>query len=295
MSNPTPPIHILTDSSAHFPPGSALLSSRATLLPNQITIAGTVYREGIDLEAEEALRLLSHQSIAPRVTPPSISAYQEAYNRLSRSGGSIISIHTSKEINESWSNAKIAAQDFLGHTRIEVIDSGTISTAQALLVLLALRSVEAGVDFDEVVRITRGAVERVYAVYYVETVDYLIQNKIMTPSHGILGTMMGIKPFVTIENGHPHLMEKVRTRIQAIERLVEFASEFTEIEDAVILQHKPHHSEQTRMLQDRLAIDFPDRTFVSALYGPSLAALLGTDATGLVILEREEAVEENPS
>jgi fatty acid-binding protein DegV len=82
-------------------------------------------------------------------------------------------------------------------------------------------------------------------------------------------------------------MEKVRTRVQAIERLVEFAVEFTEIDDAVIVQHKPFLSEQTRMLQDRLTIEFPGRVFPHALYGPSLAALIGVDAMGLVVLERE--------
>ncbi|MDX2159719.1 MAG: DegV family protein [bacterium] len=286
---PEQPIHIVTDSSAHFPPNAALLTDRVTIVPHQIAIGGRVYHEGVDLDAEEGLRLVAHQAFAPLVEPPSVSDYQAVYERLSRQGCAILSIHASREISASWANAKAAAAPLLGHTRLELIDSGTVSTAQALLVMLALRSIEQGKPYDDVVRLTRSAVDRVYSVYYVETLDYLIQNKIINPSHGILGTMLGIKPFITIENGHLHVMEKVRTRIQAIERLVEFAAEFTDIEDVIILQHKTHHSEQTRMLQDRLMLDFPDRTFTAALYGPSLAALIGADATGLVILESEDA------
>jgi fatty acid-binding protein DegV len=99
--------------------------------------------------------------------------------------------------------------------------------------------------------------------------------------------MLQIKPFLAMEEGHLRPMEKVRTRVQAVERLVEFAVEFTEIEEAVILQPKAHVTEQTRMLQDRLAVEFPGRHFPHALYGPSLAALIGPDATGLVVLESE--------
>jgi fatty acid-binding protein DegV len=117
--------------------------------------------------------------------------------------------------------------------------------------------------------------------------DYLMQNKIMEASHSILGTMLGVKPVLTIEHGRLSAMEKVRTRIQAIERLVEFAIEFTNVDDAMIVQHKPFLTEQTRMLQDRLAIEFPGRTFPYMLYGPSLAALIGVDAIGLVMLEHE--------
>ncbi|GEM_PF-123005 len=280
------PIHIVTDSGAHFPTPSIHNGRGLTIVPYRLTIGSKVYREGIDLGADEAIRLMAHQPYAPVITPPSTEQYLEVFERLARSGFDLVSIHTSREISSSWANARDAAAQLAGHCRIDVIDSQTLSTGQAMLVSRALRLVEAGTDFDEVVRDIRAAVERVYAIYYTETTDYLIQNKIMSPAHGILGSMLGIKPFIAVENGQLRVMEKVRTRIQAIERIVEFAAEFDDIEDAVILQHKPHHSDQTRMLHDRLAVDFPNRAFPSAVYGPFLAALIGSDATGLVILER---------
>jgi DegV family protein with EDD domain len=292
-----PDLNIVTDSGAHFPTlgmiGANTAERKVTVVPNRLNVAGRVYHEGIDLNAEEAMRLMAHQAYAPVITPPSTTEYLEVFDRLARMGSAgIISIHTSRDITTSWSSAKEAAEQLSGHCKIEVIDSGSISTGQALLVNRAIRAINAGADFDEVVRVARGAADRVYSVYYTETMDFLIQNKIMSPSHGILGTMLNIKPFVTIENGKISLIEKVRSRIQAIERLVEFASEFSDIEEMVILQHhseraRSHHNEQTRMLQDRLAVDFPDRTFAASLYGPSLAALIGVDATGLVILESE--------
>jgi fatty acid-binding protein DegV len=99
--------------------------------------------------------------------------------------------------------------------------------------------------------------------------------------------MLGVKPFLGVENGRLLPIEKVRTRAQAIDRLVEFAIEFTDIEDVVILQHKSYISEQTRAIQDRLAVEFPDMYFPYSTYGASLAALIGADATGMVILEQE--------
>ncbi|HEX2620285.1 MAG TPA: DegV family protein, partial [Phototrophicaceae bacterium] len=97
----------------------------------------------------------------------------------------------------------------------------------------------------------------------------------------------GVKPLLSIEEGRLMPIEKVRTRLQAVERIVEFVTEFDGIRKAVILQHRPAISEQTRMLQDRLSVDVPNREFPYSVYSPSLAALIGADASGLVLLEDE--------
>jgi DegV family protein with EDD domain len=279
--------HIVTDSCANFANQHFLHQHPITVVPNRISIAGKTYREGVDLNAEEALRLMRAQTYAPLVSSPSVSDYVDVYNRLARSSEAIISIHVSRELFPSWQNAKAAARQLAGRCQIEVVDTQMVCAAQGMLVKVAAKAIQEHNTLDDIVRTVRGAVERTYAIYYVETVGYLLQNKIMTASHSILGTMLGIKPFLSMEHGRIILVEKVRTRAQAVDRLVEFVVEFTEVEDVVILQHKPHMSEQTRMLQDRLAVEFPGQYFPFTMYSPSMASLIGADATGVVVLEKE--------
>lgn len=282
-----PRIHIVTDSFAHFPDARILKQYPITIVPNKLTIGGKTYIEGVDLSPEEALKLIANQPYAPTITPPSAADYIRVYSQLIRESDGIVSIHASREVSTSWANARRAAQQFAGHGTLAVIDSQTLCIGQGMLVRIAARTGQKIHDFETLVRAVRGAVERIYSMYYVESVDYLLQNKLITPSHGVLGAMLGIKPFLTIENGHLIAVEKVRTRLQAIERMVEFVVEFEEIADAVILQHKLGAVEQTRILQDRLAVEFPSRTFPYTIYGASLAALIGADASGIVIVEAE--------
>ncbi len=280
-------IHIVTDSCAH-----GQIPASVTVVPNTITVQGKSYREGVDLSPEDALRMFSHQPYAPLIHVPTQAEYLAIYERLSSEYDAIISIHASRDILTSWQNARAAAQQVMGRCEIAVINSRTISAAQGLLVRLAARTLANAETMEEVVRVLRGAIERLYSVYYVEATDFLMQNHILSPSHSILGMMLNLKPVLTVEEGHLVPMEKVRTRIQAIERIVEFAVEFTSFDDALIVQHRPGMTDQTRMLNDRLAAEFPDRRFPSTLYGASLAALIGWDATGLVILESEEEIED---
>jgi DegV family protein with EDD domain len=282
-----PNIHIVTDSCARFVNPHFVQQYPITIVPNTITIGNRDYREGVDINAEEGLRLISNEVVPPTVRSPTKSDYQQVYARLAQTHDAIISIHASRELYESWQNAREAAQQVMGNCEIVVIDSQTLCAAQAMLVRVAAKASQTEATVDQVVRLVRGAVDRVYSIYYIDTLDYLLQNRIMSRPHAILGTMLGIKPFLTLEEGELVPIEKVRTRTQAIERLVEFAVEFADVEEIAILQHKPRLSEQTHQLQDRLSAEFPGRHFPYATYSPSLAALIGTDATGVVILESE--------
>jgi len=250
-------------------------------------MGGKTYREGLDLGSEESLRLITAQNQIPAVVPPGVAEYTDVITRLARDTDGIIVLPTSRELSQSWDNARRAAEALSAHCPLMVIDSRTISTGLALLVKLAVRTIESGVDFDEVVRVTRGAVDRLYAVYFAESMDYLMHNHIMPQSHSILGMMLGLKPVIALEEGKIVPIEKVRTRTQGLDRIVEYAAEFTDIEDVMIAQSRIGITEGTRHLQERLAVEFPGRHFPHAIYGASLAALIGVDALGLIILERE--------
>lgn len=277
--------HIVTDSCANvtmIPPGGSV-----TVVPNRISIGGRTYREGVDLSNEEAQKLIARQKTPPIVTPPTEADFARVYSQVSRHSDAIISIHASREIYSSWYNAKKASQPLSAHGKIAVIDSRGLCMAQGLLVQVVARLIQHEQSFDEIIRQARAAAERVYAIYYVETLDYLIHSRIINAPHGILGSLLGIKPFVTLENGLLTPTEKVRTRAQAVERLVEFSVEFDNIEQAFIMQGRENATETTRMLQDRLVVEFPGQPFTTAVYQPSMAALIGAEAYGLVILEKE--------
>ncbi len=163
-----------------------------------------------------------------------------------------------------------------------------MSAAQGMLVRVAARACETEDSLESVIRIVRGAVERIYAMFYLDSISTLLSRQmIMSPSHTILGAMLGVKPCLALEDGLLRPVEKVRTRAQAIDRLVEFVVEFTDIEEMVILQNRTFPTDQTQMLQDRLLVEFPGQHFPYAQYGPSLTALIGPDVMGIVLMESE--------
>jgi fatty acid-binding protein DegV len=99
--------------------------------------------------------------------------------------------------------------------------------------------------------------------------------------------MLGIKPFLTMEDGDLVPMEKVRSRLQAVEKLLEFVVEFSEASQVAILQSTPHHTEDTSLLLERLGLEFPGKQWPVLAYSPALGSYLGPNAMGVFIYEGE--------
>lgn len=293
-NKPMTTFHVVTDSGARFANQRLLQQYPVTVVPYQLDIGGTLYKEGIDISDEDAMHLIKAQSKPPKLIPPTEEQYAELYANLSRIyPEGVISIHTSREITGSWENARRAAQRMQETYNVVAIDSRSICAGQGMLVRLAGQAALDNTPFDDAVQNVRDAVERIFTTFYVDSLEYLHANRIMSESRSILGAMLNIKPIMSIEEGQPMVTEKVRTRSQAIDRMIEFLVEFDDLDDAMIVQNRMHITEQARQLQDRLSLEFPGRHFPYTMYGMALAVLLGGEATGVMVLESEMKEFEN--
>ncbi|MFN8597958.1 MAG: DegV family protein [Anaerolineae bacterium] len=278
-------VHIITDSTAHFTDATFPQRMGVTVIPQTIQFGRQTYREGVDLSTEEFYRRLPHYATLPAMTPPSVDTFRELYADKIKQNKQILSIHISSKMSKTVAMARQAADEFLGGNKIVVIDSLTTSIGLGLLVEAAADAAEKNLPLDEIVRIVRGMITHMYAVFFVENLDYLERNNRLSKSQAVLGTMLGIKPFLTIEEGEIIPMEKVRTREKAIDKLVEFVSEFANIDRVAIMQSGQQPTEDTRLLLERLEQTFPGQYFPVMTYGAGLACQIGPDSLGIFILE----------
>ena len=282
-----PRIHIVTDGGATFSNPRLIRHFPLTVLPNQIEMDGELLVEEPELDREEVFRRFARLKTAPRVIPPSEADYAELFTRLAHYFDVVISIHPSRELSQSWRNGRQAARQVDADCEIAVVDSGSICAGQGMLVRAAARAAHDKLGSDEAIKAVRQAANRVYSMYCVGSQNFLGDNRILSPSHAILARRLGIKPFVSIEDGKIVVVEKVQRRLQAIERLVEFLVEFETLEDVVMLQHQRPISDESRMLHERLALEFPGQHFPFTMYSAAMAAWLGPGAIGVAVMEKE--------
>lgn len=277
-------VYIVTDSAAIIEPAIAGRLG-ITIVPLTVRIGHEDYQDGVDLDHEELLLRMARDRIHPRVVGPTAEQFQRTYRRLTRRTNQIISLHSSASLSLVHREARIAAREFLGRCDIVVMDSETLSLGLGILVQESAQLARTSLPLGEIVRQIRGMIRRVYVTIITDTLDYLEHSHLISPAQVILGTMLGIKPCLAIEGGEIIPMEKVRNRDRAIDKLTEFASEFSHIEQMAILQSTPYPTEETKILQSRLELITPGQEHPILLYGPLLASHIGPDGMGLIVYE----------
>lgn len=280
-------VHIVTDSAANID-ATVVEQLDITVLPLTVRIDGQDYEDGSELDHEELLLRMARDRIRPSIVGPTADQFRRVYARLTRHTDRIISLHSSASLSLVCREAQKAAREFLGRCDIVVMDSETLSLGLGIVVQEAARLANASVPLTEIMRQVRGIIRRIYIVLITDTLDYLEHSRRISPAQAILGAMVGIKPFLDIEEGEIIPMEKVRSSDRAIDKLAEFAGEFSSIQEMAILQSTLYPTDETKMLQERLAVIAPGHEIPILLYGPLLASHIGPDGMGLMVYEKKE-------
>lgn len=278
-------VRVVTDSAAAFQDEGFAEANDVTVVPLDVHLGNQVFRDGIDIDAAGLFNRMKGGAEPPRVVAPPVSMFETLYEELSQETDQIIVVTHSQHLTPTYDNAQTARGALLGRCEIVVVDSRSAAASQGFLVEAATQAAAEGQSLEDVVRVARGAVHRIYAVFYVDTLDTIQREGLIGETQALLGAMLDIKPLLTIEDGLLITMEKARTHAQAIDKMIEFVTEFTDIERLCILQNTLRTTELTRMVQDRLALEFSWLQTPVMLYGPLMASRLGPDAMGLAILE----------
>lgn len=285
-------VHIVTDSAATITPDVAEQLG-VTILPLTVQIdengsrpeAVETYQDSTEVDHEELLLRMGSNRVHPSIVGPTADQFRRLYTQLTRQTNQIISLHSSASLSLVCREAQKAASEFLGRCDIVVLDSETISLGLSILVRQAAQLANDSVPLGEILRQIRGIIPRIYIVLITDTMDYLEYSRLISPAQAILGSMLNIRPFLAIEEGQIIPMEKVRSRERAIDKLIEFASEFSNIEQIAILQSTRYPTDQTKMLRERLEPIVKGHEFPILLYGPLLASHIGPDGMGLIVYE----------
>jgi DegV family protein with EDD domain len=282
---------IVTDGSVRFQNTWHANPRQIVYAPVAVRFGETIVDDTPATDLSEATHLFETSGYMPRLVPPSIEQFERIYRELLGRTDKIISVHTSSKLSQASANATAASQQFLGRCNIQVIDSESVSTGLGLLVQAASDAIAEGLGFDDIVRVVRGMIPRLYMVSFLDDLSYLERNGLVSRSQAILGNMMGVIAFLTLEEGKLIPMEKVRSRPRAIEKLTEFVSEFSILSHLSILESSSSPSEEARGLAERIRFLHPDTPISISCYGPSLATLVGTNSLGVVVLEQDGGLE----
>jgi DegV family protein with EDD domain len=277
-------IKIVTDSAADLP--SKLTDELdITVVPVYLRFGEQVYRDRVDISEEEFYQRLLSDPVHPNTTQPSPQDFANVYDKLSQEADGIISIHITSKLSGTYNSAVLGKKMVSERCPIEIVDSQTLSIAVGLMVIQASKMARSGMSLQQIVDEINKIIPNVHLLILFDTLKYLVKGGRIGKAKGLLGSVLNVKPLLTVRDGELMPSGQVRTRSKGMDRLLDFVKDATEIQDLAIL-----HSttlDEAQALVERTSPIFPKERTILARLGPGLGVHGGPGILAVALREKE--------
>jgi DegV family protein with EDD domain len=212
-------IKIITDTTAGLPVEVARKYD-ITIIPQIVTFGNESYYEGVELDGAAFMAKLKASSQLPKTSAPPPELFSKEFQRVKLTSEAVLCLHPSSEVSGTVRSATVAAKDFLDMD-IRIIDTRVISSPLATLVTLAGQWTHEGCNIDEMVGRINEMLPCCRVYFLVASLEYLARGGRIGGAQALLGSVLQIKPILTLRDGKVDQFEKERTHKRAVARLKE--------------------------------------------------------------------------
>lgn len=190
------------------------------ILPMPIIIDGKTYFEGIDITMEEFYQKQTSGSVIT-TSQPSPGDVTDMWDLLLKAHDEIVFIPMSSGLSNTCQTALLLAEDELYKGRVFVVDNHRISVTQALAVLDAKALADEGRTAREIKEILEQEAMDATIYIAVDTLEYLKKGGRITAAAAALGTILKLKPVLTIQGDKLDSYAKARGMKSAFRVMLE--------------------------------------------------------------------------
>ncbi len=254
-----------------------------TIVPAYVVLGGKSYRDRLDISEDEVYARLDHESVFPTTSVPSPQDFADVYNRLADDTDEIISIHVTSKESGVYNSALLGKGLVAKKCHIEVIDSQWLAMSYGILGIVAAREAKTGASLEKVAEVVRQSISRMHLLMVLDTLKYVVRGGRVAKGYGLLGSVLKVKPLLTLRDGKLVLAGVARTRAKAIKRLYDFVESFPQVSELAVSYTTG--KEEAEALAEQIKASFPDIPLYLTRVGPVLGTHGGPGTMGVAVRE----------
>lgn len=196
-----------------FDSGSDVPCSRAkekgwVYLPMTVTFGSEQFRDGIDIDTKTFFDRLIESDELPSTSQISPADFEEAIEKAHSEGDVPLIITISSKLSGTYQSAVIAAESAGGE--VYVVDSLNATLGEAILIEEAGRLIDSGVPAAKIKEHLDAIKHRIRLLAVLGTLEYLKKGGRISSAVAMAGSLLQIKPVVSVEDGEIKLVGKAR-------------------------------------------------------------------------------------
>lgn len=218
MSN-TRPVTIIVDSSCDASPE---VRARLRVVPLRVRFGTDEYLDGVTITHREFYYMLTTGQEMPTTSQANPAAFASVYDEVLAEGGDAVVLTISSALSGTYQSAVIAASDAGG--RIHVVNGKSVAIGTGVLAEHALALADAGRSAADIAAELTRLRDSVRVLALVDTLEYLKRGGRLSRTAALAGTVLGIKPLLTLRDGAIEAVGKARGNRQgyaALQKLMQ--------------------------------------------------------------------------
>lgn len=197
-------VHLIVDSTADV---SEAIRPRLTVVPLTVHFGSEEYIDGVTINKQAFYEKLIESDVLPSTSQATPAAFAEVFADIAERGESAVVLTISSRLSGTCQSAMIAAADYPG---IYVVDSRSAATGTGILAELALRLMDGGMSAADIAARLEAERENVCLVALLDTLEYLKRGGRISKAAAFAGSMLSIKPVISIRQGEVVVLGKAR-------------------------------------------------------------------------------------
>ena len=280
-------IRIVADSSCDISQEEAK-KLNVEIIPLPIEFNNETFFDGINLSTSEFYQKLTSSKILPTTSQPSPLEFLERFEEAKKNGDSVLVITLSSKISGEYNSACMCKRD-VGYEKIEIVDSLTTIGGMQMIIKEAVRLRDEGkLNVHELAEYLNKFKLRSRTIASIDTLEYLSKGGRLSGTARIIGTMLNIKPIISVTDGFIKLIDKKIGSKNAQEYVL------SQVKNAKIDFNYPIylgysvHKKPVEYTQERLKEMFGVDNFVFDELSVIVGTHIGPGACAIIYIVKEE-------
>ncbi|MBP3376511.1 MAG: DegV family protein [Clostridia bacterium] len=198
-------VRIIVDSTVDI---SDRYKDHMRIVPLTVRFGDEEYKDRVELGALEFYEKLVSSDLTPSTSQANISDFQSVLEEETKTADEIIIITLSSKLSGTFNSAMIAAEDY--GDKVFVVDSLSVSIGAGILAEFAVELARAGLNARGIVKRLKVERENIKLLAVFDTLEYLKRGGRISATAAFAGSMLSLKPIVTVRDGEIAVLGKAR-------------------------------------------------------------------------------------